>query len=141
MTRKGSVNAILLAVIAVLLVGGAVAGYFAFLKPPATGSDWNASENAAVSENEARTGEQPKTEADARACVKDGDCIIVTDGCCGCSEMGRRTAINFRYASYWQNKMNASCKDILCAQAFSSDWTCVNAKPKCAAGVCQLVKK
>ncbi len=125
-----------MAAIAVLLAGGALAGYFLLLKPsvPATESDWNASENAAVENIQG-------TQDDVYACARDGDCISVAAGVCGCGEGGGATAINYRYAGYWNKKISEKSANslITCQDVISQSPSC-SMKPRCVRGACKLVK-
>lgn len=71
-------------------------------------------------------------------CATDSDCISVDADSCGCTAMGKATAINRKYYTYWENAKKENSKGRMCPMSISSDSTC-SASPKCTNNTCQLV--
>ena len=75
------------------------------------------------------------TTGGASACVAQADCVLVQEGCCACSEGGRRIALlATRRAAYESARR---CDEVMCAQAVSADPSCApGASARCVAGRC-----
>jgi hypothetical protein len=66
-----------------------------------------------------------KPGADVAECHEDTDCVLVTDGCCGCNEGGKQRAIPRRARDAYEKKRGALCKNTMCPQLMSEDPSCV----------------
>lgn len=73
-------------------------------------------------------------------CLKDDDCVKVTKDCCPCSSMGQNKAILKSQKQAYEKQKISKCADMACLEAISTHWTCVNSKPVCTAGKCELKK-
>ena len=74
-----------------------------------------------------------------KACSADTDCILVDTDCCGCSQGGKRTAINKAFEQLWANNLACERSDIACIQVISNDSSCnPNNKAICTAGKCDI---
>ncbi len=72
-----------------------------------------------------------------KKCETDSDCIIVSDGCCGCNAGGKVTTINNESLEDWRNKHLEDCEGAMCMMSISDHWTC-KVKPKCINNKCIL---
>ena len=74
---------------------------------------------------------------DVRSCISNSDCIKVDAGCCGCTEGGKATSINRKFAEQWNANLTENCREIACIQAISDDPSCF-AEPVCRNSMCTL---
>ncbi|MFH1960868.1 MAG: hypothetical protein ABIJ38_01400 [Patescibacteria group bacterium] len=72
-------------------------------------------------------------------CKGDEDCVLVKDGCCGCTAGGRNTVTNKGSLDLWNKRLLEECVGIACPMVMSDHWTCF-AKPACVGGECQLLE-
>lgn len=83
-------------------------------------------------------GKGKKAPADTAECQADTDCVLVTDGCCGCNEGGKQRAIPKRAKDNYEKKRGSICKGTMCPQLMSEDQSCegraVCKEKKCALG-------
>jgi hypothetical protein len=82
-------------------------------------------------------GKGKKAAAPAAECQADTDCVLVTDGCCGCNEGGKQRAIPKRARDAYEKKRKAICKNNMCPQLMSEDATCVG-RAVCKEKTCAL---
>jgi hypothetical protein len=82
-------------------------------------------------------GKPKKPPPDTAECHDDTDCVLVTDGCCGCNEGGKQRAVPKRARDNYEKKRRAICKSTMCPQLMSEDKTC-EARAVCKAKVCAL---
>jgi hypothetical protein len=80
------------------------------------------------------------TKLNVKLCEKDDECILVQDGCCGCSMGGKNTAINKIHKDWWDNKISSECREIVCIAVISNDPTCFS-EPRCVDGECKPIPK
>lgn len=73
----------------------------------------------------------------AAECRKDADCVLVPDGCCGCSEGGKQRAIAARDRAAAESRRKKECEGTMCAAVMSQDPSC-SAAAVCRAGKCAL---
>ena len=66
-----------------------------------------------------------KKAADTAECQVDEDCVLVTDGCCGCNEGGKQRAVPRKAREGYEKKRQALCKKTMCPQLMSEDTSCV----------------
>ena len=66
------------------------------------------------------------------------DCVLVTDGCCGCNEGGKQRAIPARARDGYEKKRKAVCRKTMCPALMSEDPTCLAPHAVCKAGTCGL---
>jgi len=71
------------------------------------------------------------------SCVTDEDCIMVDDGCCGCTAGGRATFINRIYEDEWNEKLREECEGMVCPTVISDHSSCI-LQPECSGGTCQI---
>jgi hypothetical protein len=74
----------------------------------------------------------------APACRADADCVLVTDGCCGCNEGGKQRAIPAKAREGYEKKRHAACHNTMCPALMSEDPSCVVAHAVCKEGTCGL---
>ena len=82
-------------------------------------------------------GKAKKAAADTAECHEDTDCVLVTDGCCGCNEGGKQKAIPKRARDNYEKKRHAICKKTMCPQLMSEHQTC-EARAVCKEKACAL---
>ena len=71
--------------------------------------------------------------AQTAACKSDGDCVLVDEGCCGCTGGGKRIAM---LRSQVQQR---NCEAVMCPQIMSNDPSCLDvARAYCKAGRCEI---
>ena len=80
---------------------------------------------------------KPKKAIDTAECHEDTDCVLVTDGCCGCSEGGKQRAIPKKAREGYEKKRQGICKKTMCPQLMSEDATC-ESRAVCKEKVCAL---
>ena len=85
----------------------------------------------------AKPGRKAAAAAVAAECRADADCVLVTDGCCGCSEGGKQRAIPGKAAATYEKKRKATCKETMCAAVMSDHPSCA-ARAVCKEGTCAL---
>lgn len=74
--------------------------------------------------------------ADEHACTADTDCVLIDEGCCPCSAMGRRTGVRADMARAVAERRGSACAGIMCAQAISNDPSCAATRAVCRGGQC-----
>ena len=74
----------------------------------------------------------------SKYCTKDSDCVLVQDGCCGCSMGGSNTAINKLYEEAWNIELSSKCANVLCPAVISKNPSCFS-EPRCVEWVCTPV--
>ena len=79
-----------------------------------------------------------KTAEAAGMCHSDADCVLVTDGCCGCNEGGKQRAIPAKARDGYEKKRKAVCRKTMCPALMSEDPTCLAPHAVCKAGTCGL---
>jgi hypothetical protein len=84
-------------------------------------------------------GKPKKAAVDTAECHEDTDCVLVTDGCCGCNEGGKQRALPKRAREAYEKKRQAICKKTMCPQLMSEHPTC-EARAVCKDKVCSLSK-
>jgi hypothetical protein len=72
-----------------------------------------------------RPGHPKKAAAPVAECADDTDCILVTDGCCGCHEGGKQRALPRKAREAYEKKRQAICKKTMCPQLMSEDQSCL----------------
>jgi hypothetical protein len=82
-------------------------------------------------------GKAKKAAPDTAECQQDTDCVLVTDGCCGCNEGGKQKVIPKRARDGYEKKRHAICKKSMCPQLMSEDQTCVG-RAVCKEKTCSL---
>jgi hypothetical protein len=82
-------------------------------------------------------GKDKKAAPDPAECQSDTDCVLVTDGCCGCNEGGKQRAIPRRARDKYEKKRQSICKKTMCPQLMSEDQTCVS-RAVCKEKTCAL---
>jgi hypothetical protein len=82
-------------------------------------------------------GKAKKAAPDTAECKTDEDCVLVTDGCCGCHEAGKQRAIPKRARDNYEKKRQSICKKTMCPQLMSEDATC-ESRAVCKEKVCAL---
>lgn len=82
--------------------------------------------------------ETPARGTNIRACQVDEDCIGVDEGCCGCKQGGRRTAINRKYYSHYLDQQSDACFFASCPGGDSTHSSCQGGRPSCDSGICQM---
>jgi hypothetical protein len=70
-------------------------------------------------------------------CERDGDCVIVDAGCCGCNEGGQAIAVAKDYESIWEAQLEINCADVMCPQVISDHESC-KSEPVCVEDKCAL---
>jgi hypothetical protein len=70
-------------------------------------------------------------------CQQDTDCMLVTDGCCSCSEGGKQRALPRKARDAYEKKRQAICKSTMCPQIMSEDQSCLG-RAICKEKVCVL---
>jgi hypothetical protein len=80
---------------------------------------------------------RPKKAADTAECHQDTDCVLVTDGCCGCSEGGKQRAVPRKARDGYEKKRQKICKETMCPQLMSEDASCL-ARAVCKEKTCAL---
>jgi hypothetical protein len=73
----------------------------------------------------AAQGKPKKPPADTAECQDDTDCVLVTDGCCGCNEGGKQRVIPRKARDAYEKKRGALCKNTMCPQLMSEHPSCV----------------
>ncbi len=81
----------------------------------------------------------PEVTTSLRICRGDDECTKVKADCCGCSAGGQAAVINKEHVAHWTNTLEQKCKEIMCPQVISNDWSC-QVGPKCVENKCTLVK-
>jgi hypothetical protein len=84
-------------------------------------------------------GKAKKAAADTAECHEDTDCVLVTDGCCGCNEGGKQRAIPKKARENYEKKRQGICKKTMCPQLMSEDQSCVG-RAVCKEKTCALSK-
>lgn len=79
---------------------------------------------------------EPLIDDELYVCTHDDECVFIQADTCGCSAMGKATAINSQYVEYWEAQVYSD--EASCLQSFSNDPSC-KASPRCVNAVCQLV--
>jgi hypothetical protein len=87
----------------------------------------------------AAQGKPKKPAPDTAECHDDTDCVLVTDGCCGCNEGGKQRALPKNARDNYEKKRHAMCKSTMCPQLMSEDKTC-EARAVCKDKLCALSK-
>lgn len=82
--------------------------------------------------------EVPVDGANIRVCESSDECIAVDEGCCGCSQGGRRTAINRKYYSHYLSEQGDACFFATCPGGSSTHSSCKSGRPTCVSGLCQM---
>jgi hypothetical protein len=85
----------------------------------------------------AAQGKPKKAAPDTAECHDDTECVLVTDGCCGCNEGGKQRALPKNARESYEKKRQAICKKTMCPQLMSEDKTC-EARAVCKNKVCAL---
>jgi hypothetical protein len=80
-----------------------------------------------------------KKAVDTAECHEDTECVLVTDGCCGCSEGGKQRAIPKKAREAYEKKRQGICKKSMCPQLMSEDQSCV-ARAVCKEKTCALAQ-
>jgi hypothetical protein len=75
--------------------------------------------------------------AAAAECETDSDCVLITDGCCGCNEGGKQKAVPKRDSEKLEKKRKSSCKQTMCTMVISQDASC-SARAVCKERTCAL---
>lgn len=70
-------------------------------------------------------------------CERDADCVLVTDGCCGCNEGGKQRALPAKARDAYEKKRQSICKGGMCPQLMSEDQSCLS-RAVCKEKVCVL---
>lgn len=83
----------------------------------------------------AKKEKAPKAAAVAE-CKVDADCVLVIDGCCGCSEGGKQRGIPSKARDAYEKKRQNICRKTMCPQLMSEDPSCEAARAVCKGGVC-----
>ena len=78
-----------------------------------------------------------KKPIDTAECHEDTDCVLVTDGCCGCNEGGKQRAIPKKARDGYEKKRQGICKKTMCPQLMSEDQSCVG-RAVCKEKTCAL---
>ena len=81
----------------------------------------------------------PEMTVSLRICRRDDECAKVKVDCCGCGAGGQAAAINKEHISHWMSTLEQKCKEVMCPQVISNDWTC-QVEPTCVKNKCTLVK-
>jgi hypothetical protein len=80
-----------------------------------------------------------KKAADSGECQADTDCVLVTDGCCGCNEGGKQRAIPKKARENYEKKRQSICRKTMCPQLMSEDQSCVG-RAVCKEKTCALAQ-
>ena len=80
---------------------------------------------------------KPKKAAEMAECQEDTDCVLVTDGCCGCNEGGKQRAIPKKARDGYEKKRQGICKKTMCPQLMSEDQSC-EGRAVCKEKTCAL---
>lgn len=80
-----------------------------------------------------------KKPVDTAECHEDTDCVLVTDGCCGCNEGGKQRAIPKKARDGYEKKRQGICKKTMCPQLMSEDQSC-EARAVCKEKTCALAR-
>jgi hypothetical protein len=80
----------------------------------------------------------PAGGGDELACKAASDCVLVTDGCCGCNEGGKQRAIPARAREAYEKKRKALCRSTMCPALMSEDPSCLSGQAVCKEGKCAL---
>ena len=110
-TRRGTRLAVLIGIGALLFHGGAV---------------------------QAKPRRAPAKAAAAALCKVDGDCVLVVDGCCGCTEGGKQRAVPAAARTAYENRRKAMCRQTMCPALMSEDPSCVASRAVCKGGACAV---
>ncbi len=70
-------------------------------------------------------------------CKTDGDCVLVSDGCCGCANGGKLKTALKREEAKLIAAQKKSCADTMCTMVVSSDPSC-GKRVGCVEGVCAM---
>lgn len=70
-------------------------------------------------------------------CQTDSDCVLMTDGCCGCNEGGKQKAVPKNASEKLEKKRKSGCKQSMCTQMISHDASC-SARAVCKENRCAL---
>jgi hypothetical protein len=70
-------------------------------------------------------GKPKRAAPDTAECHADTDCVLVTDGCCGCNEGGKQRAVPVKARDAYEKKRKSICKQTMCPQLMSEDQSCV----------------
>jgi hypothetical protein len=82
-------------------------------------------------------GKPKKAAPDVAECHDDTDCVLVSEGCCGCNEGGKQRAVPKKARDGYEKKRQAMCKKTMCPQLMSEDKTC-EARAVCKDKMCAL---
>jgi hypothetical protein len=93
---------------------------------------------AAAEGRAARRARKPADGKPAAECQKNEDCVLVTDGCCGCHEGGKQRAIPGRAKAAYEKKRKSICRDTACPALMSDDPSCLAGEAVCKEGTCKL---
>lgn len=85
-----------------------------------------------------KTKNSVKKKIDYGSCKKNSDCVLVKNGCCGCTQGGKAKAINKNKKKDYEASLK--CASIICVSSISRDSSC-SAVPKCIAKKCALRAK
>ena len=77
-----------------------------------------------------------KGKAAVAECKTDDECVLVIDGCCGCSEGGKQRGIPGKARDAYEKKRQHKCSQTMCPQMMSQDPSCEAARAVCKEGVC-----
>jgi hypothetical protein len=80
-----------------------------------------------------------KKPAETAECHEDTDCVLVTDGCCGCNAGGKQRAIPKNARDAYEKKRQGMCKKTMCPQLMSEDPSCVG-RAVCKEKMCALAQ-
>jgi hypothetical protein len=72
----------------------------------------------------------------AEVCKADTDCVLVTDGCCGCNQGGKQRAVLAGARTAYEKRRKSLCKQIMCPELMSEDPSCVAGHAVCKDGSC-----
>jgi hypothetical protein len=86
---------------------------------------------------EAKRGRARAPAAEAVDCKTDGDCVVVVDDCCPCSQGGKQRAIPKKDKAGYEKDRKKRCTDTACTEMISQDPTC-SQRAFCGAGICEL---
>lgn len=71
-----------------------------------------------------------------RACQTDDECTLTNHHCCGCTAMGKMTAIRSDQLPNLISRRQAVCQDYSCAAGMSQDPSCAPVSAVCLNNVC-----
>jgi hypothetical protein len=71
-------------------------------------------------------------------CKVDGDCALVVDGCCSCTEGGKQRAVPVAARTSYESRRKAVCRQTMCPALMSEDASCLASHAVCKDGACAL---